>query len=359
MTAPAAPALRQRAPRSVGAWIRFRPEPLPAPAPSWRRRLLQAPGYIDSIELCPALAGEGAGGEQPSCRPSAVHVRNRHGVNLSGVIPNANRPLNAAARSAFDSGAILAAHARLPACPDGRWLRSAGHRAFAVLSRRERSRARAMRSPEARLRFAAGRAFLRRLLGTLCRRDPAGFVFQSTAEGKPWLAGGPCFSVSHSRDRLLVGVWRSGALGVDLERIRLVPRQDRIVARRFSPEESRAYLACPPADRQAAFFRIWARKEAVIKAAGAGSGLRLASFSVARPNPRDAAAPSCPRPIAWLPGTSCRGRPWRVREPSLPGLPADVWAASIAHARPQHDHSAHGAAPLVPLVALEQMAPFA
>ncbi|MFM8274962.1 MAG: 4'-phosphopantetheinyl transferase family protein, partial [Gemmata sp.] len=68
-------------------------------------------------------------------------------------------------------------------------------------------------------------------------------------------------------------------VGVDVERVRYLADADGLVARYFSPAEGAAYRALPECNRQAAFFRGWTNKEAVIKAAGATVAC-LAEFDV-------------------------------------------------------------------------------
>ena len=97
----------------------------------------------------------------------------------------------------------------------------------------------------------------------------------SVAKGKPLLAefGGRCqleFNLSHSEDLAIIGVRRGAALGVDLERIRELEDAEELVARFFSKREATAFQALSKDQKPAAFFNLWTRKEAWLKATGEG-----------------------------------------------------------------------------------------
>ena len=63
----------------------------------------------------------------------------------------------------------------------------------------------------------------------------------------------------------LIAVARGRAVGVDVEQVRAMPDADSIAARFFSAGEQAALAAVPAAEKLAAFFNIWTRKEAFIK----------------------------------------------------------------------------------------------
>ena len=152
----------------------------------------------------------------------------------------------------------------------------------------EAARAGRMRSPRRRHEFLVCRGVLRRILGTALGVDPLAVPIVEGEHGKPRL--GPDrrlppigFNVSHSGSRFVVAVARGMAPGVDVERMR--PRRSiAALARRFfSPAEREAVGADP--DRLRAFYRVWSRKEAVIKADGRGVGLGLDRFDVSAGEP--------------------------------------------------------------------------
>src|SRR5262249_25522819 len=71
------------------------------------------------------------------------------------------------------------------------------------------------------------------------------------------------FNLSHSHEMALVAVTLDHEVGVDIERLRPLPRFVELAERFFPPSEPR------PAN-ETDFFRQWTRIEAVLKARGVG-----------------------------------------------------------------------------------------
>ena len=85
--------------------------------------------------------------------------------------------------------------------------------------------------------------------------------------GKPFIEGGPEFSISHSAALVVVAFAGNGTLGIDVERIGAVDLDD--FARDLPELES--LRGNPDQDAAAAlFYDCWTRKEAVLKACGEG-----------------------------------------------------------------------------------------
>jgi 4'-phosphopantetheinyl transferase len=144
------------------------------------------------------------------------------------------------------------------------------------------------------LRFAR-RFYLRLLLGAYLGLPGKAIKINRRNRGKPVLDATAhdenlYFSMAKSQDRLLVGFSSSCYLGVDLEPARRRAHNALGVAQRyFSPAESAALAAFPAAQRDAAFLRVWACKEAVVKASGHGIANRLCRFTVETDPKRPAA----------------------------------------------------------------------
>jgi 4'-phosphopantetheinyl transferase len=141
-----------------------------------------------------------------------------------------------------------------------------------VLDATERGRAAAFLNPRDRQRFTAAHGALRLLAGRELNTRPGALTWIFGRYGKPELAppwSGLHTSLSHSGDMIAAAVSTGRPVGVDIQH--LVPGLDpaALAARFFPPEEAGYVAAGPgPSARADRFARLWARKEAVVKAAG-------------------------------------------------------------------------------------------
>lgn len=154
-----------------------------------------------------------------------------------------------------------------------------------ILSSEEQARADRFHFARDRQNFSATRALLRILLANYaeCRPEELSFVYGD--RDKPSLAQSPDagrveFNVSHSGSRALLAFARGRELGVDVEQVRNNFDHEALARRYFSAAEQEALAALPQPQRCAGFFRCWTRKEAYIKAHGAGLSLPLSGFDV-------------------------------------------------------------------------------
>lgn len=193
-----------------------------------------------------------------------------------------------------------------------------------VLSTDERSRADRFIFDRDRNRFRTARSVLRHILGQYLDAAPGTIQFRYGFHGKPELGGRHervdlRFNASHSNDVALFAVALGRRVGVDVEHIR--PMRDALdLARRFlAPAEASAIVATHPEQQQDAFFRCWTRKEAYLKAVGAGLGSPLDGFEVSV----DAARPVR---LLTIDGSGERAARWNLHD--VP--PASDYAAAVA-----------------------------
>ncbi|MBE5782598.1 MAG: 4'-phosphopantetheinyl transferase superfamily protein [Clostridiales bacterium] len=111
----------------------------------------------------------------------------------------------------------------------------------------------------------------------------------ATALGKPYLPGGPHFSLSHSGSKVVLLVDAQEA-GVDVEQIAPYPE---IVARRVFTLREQAWLKKQKGHE--AFYRLWTGKESIMKALGQGFHLPPESFEILP----DSAGPNWVQGEAW------------------------------------------------------------
>jgi 4'-phosphopantetheinyl transferase len=155
----------------------------------------------------------------------------------------------------------------------------------ALLSSDEQARAdRFVFAPD-RDRYTLARGLLRHLLAQYVGGAPAALRFAYTPHGKPFLVGLPPqqqiqFNVAHSGDIVLIAVCKARRVGVDVERARANLDYRALAPSVFAQSELATLAALADEAGRAAFFEIWACKEAFVKAIGEGLSYPLASFSV-------------------------------------------------------------------------------
>ena len=153
------------------------------------------------------------------------------------------------------------------------------------LSQAELARAQKFRSKTGYREYIVTRGLLRQVLSETAGPDLAGVDFMYGEHGKPWLdarVSGKtiAFNVSHSHGLALVALTLGGRLGVDLEKIRPDVEWQDLAARYFAEAEFRALENRLQGDGLKAFYACWTRKEAFVKALGAGVSYGLEQFDV-------------------------------------------------------------------------------
>jgi 4'-phosphopantetheinyl transferase len=141
-----------------------------------------------------------------------------------------------------------------------------------LLSRGELLYAMRFTDLRAKNQFIVSRAKLRELLGGYAGQSPRELQFGMTREGKPFLASAKeCeFNLTHSGDIVLYGVAHSRHVGVDVERIKEIPRAIELAKRYMSAEEHEKIASASPETRDRDFLSLWVRREGSGKAYGVG-----------------------------------------------------------------------------------------
>ena len=130
--------------------------------------------------------------------------------------------------------------------------------------------------------FKLCRAMLRVGLALLLGKPAKDIPIKTAAKGKPYLDGGGIhFNVSHCGGTGLLAFTRAGEIGVDVEVVRPDVEGLEIAAQSFHAHEIEFIASADDTEEQARrFTRLWTRKEAVLKATGAGIVDGLNSFDV-------------------------------------------------------------------------------
>ncbi|HEY3902109.1 MAG TPA: 4'-phosphopantetheinyl transferase superfamily protein [Chthoniobacter sp.] len=202
---------------------------------------------------------------------------------------------------------------------------------YQALSPEEQARADRFLRREDRDRFVIGATLVRKVCAGYLGIEPRAVLFGRGPFGKPYLAdqtGSPRpgleFNVSHSGNCVTMA-WAGGfPVGVDVEvfdKLRPPPFAE-LADSVFSPDECALLSSVSAADVPFTFYRIWVRKEAVLKAEGCGISALLQSFSTAS---------QCSDGICWpreitIPSS---GRTWLVEDFS----PASGYAGCVAISR--------------------------
>lgn len=133
------------------------------------------------------------------------------------------------------------------------------------------------RSERDRARSAVGEALTRLALSRRVGVPPQSLPIFRTPEGKPVLAGGPCFNLSHSGNAVALAS-EDRPVGIDVEKIEETDFS--AIAERYFTERERAQIA--HADFPLAeFYRLWTARESALKRLGRGipamEGLEIVS----------------------------------------------------------------------------------
>lgn len=117
------------------------------------------------------------------------------------------------------------------------------------------------------IRYLAGRFLIQKIIESV-----HGYMdwdrLGTTSKGKPYYLSGPSFSISHS-ERIICGVYADSDIGIDVECIREID----IDQYRKALSEQEYDLIRSSEDSLSTFYRIWTRKEAILKAEGSGLGI--------------------------------------------------------------------------------------
>jgi 4'-phosphopantetheinyl transferase len=147
----------------------------------------------------------------------------------------------------------------------------------ALLDAEERARVSRFRREVDAARYLAAHALARLALAGPLDVDPAALVFDRTCRcgrphGKPRLVGpGPAFSLTHAGDLVGVAV-HAAPVGLDVEQVRPLADLAAMAAHACAPGETVA-----DAD---AFFRLWTRKEALLKSTGEGLSTPMSDIAI-------------------------------------------------------------------------------
>jgi 4'-phosphopantetheinyl transferase len=207
-----------------------------------------------------------------------------------------------------------------------------GGRLVDLLDARERARLDRFRRDDDRARYLAAHALTRLVLAAAVGHPAAELEFDRTCRcgqqhGKPVLLGGPGFSLTHAGGLVGVAV-HTRPVGLDVEEERELTDLPALAAHACSPAEA--------APDPGSFFVLWTRKEALLKATGAGLSSPMAAITLGPAGVVEWTGDGAPTGPVWLRDLH-PGPGYRAAIAGLGAEPADVRTedgdALLAHAR--------------------------
>jgi 4'-phosphopantetheinyl transferase len=140
------------------------------------------------------------------------------------------------------------------------------------ISRQEQETACTFRKSADAKKYIIRRGIVRSVLAWYTRCTPEKLVFIIGKNGKPELSpdasAGVSFNLSHTEEKVFIGVTKKHRIGVDIVSMDPSYHYRDAAEYLFTPAEKAFLVKTEPSQRYQVFFRIWAAKEAVIKAAG-------------------------------------------------------------------------------------------
>jgi 4'-phosphopantetheinyl transferase len=164
------------------------------------------------------------------------------------------------------------------------------------LSPSEQKRVNALLEERAVRQYVVSRAMQRQLLAGYVGGHPSEISFGVVAMGKPTLSRpndiGLSFNTTHSGNLVIIAVTANRDVGVDVEKVKPIPRALRVAKRFFSAEEHDMLASLPPDELDRAFLSIWVRREGTAKARGDSVWRGLASW-------KDGEIENSPKRLDW------------------------------------------------------------
>lgn len=136
--------------------------------------------------------------------------------------------------------------------------------------------------------FSVKHCLLRIILGRYLLCHPSEIRFKNNHYQKPAIAYPSTsiqFNISISSNRFVAAFSQHNAIGVDIEQIRQIENIKRLTKDYFTPNEADWVYSHLDSMLETAFFSIWTKKEAIVKATGQGLNIQLNTFDVLSKNP--------------------------------------------------------------------------
>jgi phosphopantetheinyl transferase len=154
---------------------------------------------------------------------------------------------------------------------------------LSLLSESEKARASRFRLKTDFNCYVSVHGLLRIELSKLLNKDPRSIVFSEQKNGKPFIPGSDLpFNLSRSKTEFTFVIGEPGQfIGIDIERIKPGIDIKAISKNYFNVKEQDLISSCENTeDQNLVFFKLWTRKEAILKAIGTGISAGLSNVLV-------------------------------------------------------------------------------
>ncbi|AFH50190.1 Phosphopantetheinyl transferase [Ignavibacterium album JCM 16511] len=132
--------------------------------------------------------------------------------------------------------------------------------------------------------------FRRRILSEYTGKRPEELSFKKNNSGKPLIDIPEYdhlkFNYSHSGEMIIYAISKDSEIGVDIELVKEIPDMNALVENYFSKEEIQVFKNMDNRNDQTnLFYKIWTRKEALVKASGKGISDDLSQINIITDKP--------------------------------------------------------------------------
>lgn len=141
------------------------------------------------------------------------------------------------------------------------------------LSEQEKSQAGKFVNNELKDRYVLSHGLLRHLLSSYVNTMPENIYYLFNKFGKPFLRDDHCrlqFNMSHSKDCVVYVIALDNQVGIDIEWKNRDINVDEIADSVFTTSEQAIYQKLDKEEKFQIFYKIWVKKEAIVKAIGQG-----------------------------------------------------------------------------------------
>lgn len=139
------------------------------------------------------------------------------------------------------------------------------------LSGEERKKLTQLKNPRSKRVYFSSRQAIRKLFASYLKCSANQLEFAVHKQGKPFLSSHERaleFNLSHSGDRILLAVSKSGPVGIDIEACRKLDNWEAIARKVFDQPTFQKFISSK--DPETCFFHYWTEFEARKKLAGHG-----------------------------------------------------------------------------------------